>query len=44
MSTIAEFENDDNGTGDAYSNFADDKGTPYISDPKLLTSNLKKIS
>ena len=33
-------ENDDNGTVETISNFADDREVyPYISDPKLLTSN-----
>ena len=38
-----EFENDDNGTGNAYSNFVDDKEKPYISDPKVITSMLQSI-
>ena len=34
-------ENDDNGTVETISNFADDREVyPYISDPKLLTSTL----
>ena len=37
-----EFENDDNGTGNAYSNFADDKENPYISDPNVITSKYNK--
>ena len=32
-------ENDDNGTGQTNSNFADDEVKPYISDPKLNTSS-----
>ena len=43
MSTLDVCENDDNGTGHTYSNFADDRGNPYISDPKLITSKLKKL-
>ena len=38
-------ENDDSGTVEINSNFADDKEKyPYISDPKLLNSKLYPIS
>ena len=47
MSILDVCENDDNGTGQTNSNFADDEVEPYISDPKLITrfriQNLTKI-
>ena len=38
MSILDVSENDDNGTGQTNSNFADDEVNPYISDPKHITS------
>ena len=41
VSNMTVVENDDSGTVEINSNFADDREKcPYISDPKLLTSTL----
>ena len=44
-SNMTVVENDDSGTVEINSNFADDKEKyPYISDPKLLNSSIEIIT